>query len=80
MQKQLCIAATELEELKRRQQQLEVKNHTHEHAQAYNPAVEPDVHVNQTHAMTEVNPGMITITELACKHKWSFEWYLNHTV
>lgn len=68
MQKQLCIAATELEELKRRQQQLEVKSPMHEHVQACNPAVEPVLHMNQTPAVIEVNPGMTTNRALACRH------------
>lgn len=61
MQKQLCIAATELEELKRQQQQqLEVKGRTREGAQACNPAVEPTLHVDGAPAVTEVNLALKT--------------------
>ena len=79
VQKQLCIAATELEGLKKQQQQ-QVNNHTHENAQACSPVVEPVLHVNQTPAVIEVNPGMIINTDIACQHTWSFDCYLRHTV
>lgn len=60
MQKQLCIAATELEELKRRQQQLEVKGLTHGGAQARDFAVEPTLHVDGAPAVIEVNLALKT--------------------
>lgn len=54
MQKQLCVAAAEVEELKRRQQQLEVQSQVHEGVQACSPAVESTFRVNELPAPTEV--------------------------